>query len=227
MKSAVILSHTEDNGNRSYVNLYEQVFSKEQLDCWFQHLQSLQFYGGKTSFGEIPREQAWFYDGGGNFGDRAKWKDTENPRWVARSYTDLLYKIQENVQRYYDDLGLPDMTTFDSILINKYRGCKDSIRAHRDSETIFGNNPTVVILSIGCPREITFQRIVYDPENLNSIKKDKVFKGVQEHSVVLPSGSLLVMGGELQKYYSHEIKKVDAEQEKGAIRYSLTFRHYG
>ena len=70
------------------------------------------------------------------------------------------------------------------------------------------------------------------------MKRDNIFEGKRSFKVSLPSGSVLVMGGEVQKYYSHEIKKVKNHDRVvsgggggggglgGDIRYSLTFRQY-
>ena len=136
----------------------ENVFDVSTQNYMYDYLETMEFYGGVTSFGEIQREQAWFYDGGGNFGDRAKWSDLENPRWIARMYNPQLYSIQERVQKWYDETfyrmgdkltGVNTGAVFDSILLNKYRGFGDSIKPHRDSEEIFGDNPTVLILSLG------------------------------------------------------------------------------
>lgn len=233
-----IIRQKEANGNYSFVGLSKNVFDEKSQMDFYDYLEKMDFYGGVTSFGEIPRQQAWFYDGGGNFGDRAKWTDLQNPRWIARTYNPVLRHIQNRLQTWYaatfsDKMigpGINTQAVFDSILLNKYRGWGDSIKPHRDSETIFGDNPTVLILSIGCPREIIFQRILYDKDNLNSIKRDRDFKqGEQSIRVNLPSGSVLLMGGEVQKYYSHEIKKVVGSSNKDAgdnVRYSLTFRQY-
>ena len=236
-----ILKNREENGNYSVVTLTNNVLNAKQQAGLFDYLETMEFYGGKTSFGDIPREQMWVHDGGGNFGDRANWSDLENPRWIARMYTPPLYTIQRDVQTWFSNAfadyakGVKGDAIFDSILMNKYRGFGDSIKPHRDSEEIFGDNPSVVILSLGCPREIIFHRIIYDKQNPNSMKRDNIFEGKRSFKVSLPSGSVLVMGGEVQKYYSHEIKKVKNHDRVvsggggglgGDIRYSLTFRQY-
>ena len=86
-----------------------------------------------------------------------------------------------------------------------------------------------------------FKRIIYNREKLKSIKNDNSFGGCKEFKIRLPPGSILFMGGETQKYYSHEIQKIDQDISRGsssssssyvdevsndAIRYSLTFRQY-
>ena len=233
-----ILQHREKNGNYSIVGLAENAISADMVQSIFSHLESLTFQGGVTSFGEIPREQLWINSCGEDFGVRAGWKDVDNPRWKAHPFDGYLRGICALVQLKFASYGLHMIdgvcdAKYDSLLGNKYRGLGDSIKPHRDSEEVFGNNPSVMIVSVGYPREMIFRRIIYNKEKLKSIKIDKTFDGVREFSVTLPSGSILFMGGEVQKYYSHEIRKVRTESDRAdsspdvnLVRYSLTFRQY-
>ena len=235
-----LLQRKEENGNYSVVGLAENAISSECTDSIFKYLQSMQFCGGITSFGAIPREQLWFNACGEDFGFRAGWKDTENARWKSYDFDDSLQSICDIIQNKFECYRLNSIpgvqnAKFDSVLANKYCGPRTSIKPHRDSEEVFGDNPTVMILSIGCPREIIFKRIIYNPEKVKSIKNDKTFSGCREFRIMLPSGSILFMGGETQKYYSHEIQKISYEEDlcefteespEDYIRYSLTFRQY-
>tara|TARA_Y100001958_G_C21240319_1_gene567809 strand:+ start:1749 stop:2516 length:768 start_codon:yes stop_codon:yes gene_type:complete len=112
-----------------------------------------------------------------------------------------------------------------SCLMNKYRDGSDSIKPHRDSEEIFGDNPVVVILSIGAARTLTFRRIIYDEDNLHLIQPETDPALAHEFSVEMKEGSMVIMAGALQKYYSHEITKVN--EGKCQTRYSMTFRNFG
>ena len=231
-----LLQRKEDSGNYSVVGLDENAISDEMRDFVFEYLQSRKFCGGETSFGAIPREQLWFNTCGEDFGLRAGWKDTENARWKSCVFDETLRGICGLVQDKFASYGLASIpgvqnANFDSVLANKYVGPRTSIKPHRDSEEVFGDNPTVMILSVGCPREIIFKRIIYNPEKLKSIKMDKTFNGCREFKIMLPPGSILFMGGETQKYYSHEIQKMVSDEEahdmpSDLIRYSLTFRQY-
>lgn len=230
----------EENGNYSFVGLAQDAIPVDMGDAWWRYLKGEEFYGGKTSFGEIPRLQRFVCDVGEYFGKRAGWVDDGNPRWVARKYGPEMQCIQSFVQSYFDDniaaLKIPGVKAcvLDSCLANMYRSQGDSIKPHRDSEVIFGDNPSVMIVSLGCPREIIFERIIYDKDNINSIKKEKGEKA-ECVKIMLPPRSILCMGGETQKYYSHEIKKVllggggggGGKGGKEGVRFSLTFRQYG
>ena len=226
------IQHLEENGNYSYVSLLYDAVPSELAEEWMHYLNGLEFYRGQTSFGEIPRLQRFMCNQGEYFGLRAGWKDDGNPRWIARKYDAEMNKIQSFVQTCFEEnivpLGIPGVkaSLFDSCLANMYRNLGDSIKPHRDSEVIFGNNPSVMIVSLGCPREIIFERIMYDKDNINSIKKERGAKA-ERVIITLPPRSMLCMGGETQKHYSHEIKKKQKNDDGLDIRLSLTFRQYG
>ena len=94
---------------------------------------------------------------------------------------------------------------FNSVLANLYRNGRDTVGWHADNEKTLGPNPLIASLSLGATR--TFK--------LRHIKtRDTV-------AIPLTSGSLLVMGGELQHHWHHclpRTTKVDAP------RINLTFR---
>lgn len=231
-----VLQEKENNDQYSIVGLIKDAFSIEQSQNIFEHLQTLEFRKGETSFGAIPRDQIWFNKCGEDFGKRAGWKNSDNLRWKSCPMDTYLDNICKQVQIKFDNYKLDrisgvNASRFDSILANKYVGDRSSIKPHRDSEEVFGNNPTVMILSVGYPREIIFKRIIYNPKKLKSIKIDKDYNGCSEFRIKLSPGSLLFMGGETQKYYSHEIQKLTHSTENTSestdnIRYSLTFRQY-
>ena len=108
------------------------------------------------------------------------------------------------------------------MLINYYRGGSDSIKKHRDSQPEFGENPTVLGISIGKPRILRFDRILYNPENLASIKPDEELQYMNREYLV-EEGSLFIMAGATQKYFCHSIPK-DQTVEGG--RYSFTLRSH-
>ena len=242
-----------DKHHRSMVAICENVISKENI-LWIRaYLDSIHdFRGGMTSWGKaIPRLQKWY--GVDYFGPH--WKDQNNPRWMPCAYEPELVAIQEMMQARINEcvvarkLGLNRTTRrtvarrtcrfgryghfkmrnrkkpLNSCLMNKYRDGGDSIKPHRDSEEIFGENPVVVILSIGATRTLTFRRIIYDEDNLHLIQTETDPVLAHEFSVEMTEGSMVIMAGALQKYYSHEVTKVvDVECP---TRYSMTFRNFG
>lgn len=97
-------------------------------------------------------------------------------------------------------------TEFTHVLMNYYRNGQDSMGWHRDNEKNLGKNPTIASVSFGISRE--FQLRNYDS------KDDK-------KSIILNHGSLLLMQGETQHFWEHQIPK---SKKINDPRINLTFR---
>tara|TARA_B100000963_G_C22560744_1_gene641200 strand:+ start:374 stop:1069 length:696 start_codon:yes stop_codon:yes gene_type:complete len=218
-----ILYQNEPNGEFSYIGILNKVFNDDYLDFLYNWLEKTDdFKTGHTSFGAIPRLQKWYQRDKHYFS--YKWKDQNLDRWKSNDYDSVLDDLEIYVQNIIRKFKLNEKNInfplLNSCLINKYRDGSDSIKPHRDNKDSFGENPTVIGISLGVEREIIFKRIEYNPNKMNSIKLDK--DRMEEIRVPLKPGSLFIMGGAVQKYYSHEIPKDDSEN----VRYSLTFREY-
>jgi len=95
---------------------------------------------------------------------------------------------------------------FTSVLLNLYRNGNDSNGWHADNEKELGKNPVIASLSLGSPRMFQFKHLKL---------KDQKYKLILEH------GSLLLMKGEMQHYWLHQIPKTKKEVGE---RINLTFR---
>jgi alkylated DNA repair dioxygenase AlkB len=94
---------------------------------------------------------------------------------------------------------------FNSVLLNLYRDGNDSISWHTDAEKELGKNPVIASVNFGETRK--FQ--------LRHIKSSKKIEIELEH------GSLLIMQGELQHFWQHQIPKTSKVTRE---RINLTFR---
>lgn len=94
---------------------------------------------------------------------------------------------------------------FNSVLLNYYRDGRDSMGMHSDDEPELGPAPVIASLSFGATRDFILQH-----------KRTK-----QRLKLPLASGSLLLMGGNMQKNWLHGINK--SSRPIGA-RVNLTFR---
>ena len=95
---------------------------------------------------------------------------------------------------------------FTTVLINLYRNGNDSNGWHSDNEKELGKNPVIASLSIGEPRIFHFKH--------RHIPSEK-------YKITLEHGSLLLMKGEMQHYWLHQIAKT---KKKIGERINLTFR---
>jgi len=94
---------------------------------------------------------------------------------------------------------------FNRALLNLYRNGKDSVSWHADDEPELGQNPIVASVSFGATRKLQLR---------HNITREKI----EFH---LTNGSLLIMKGELQHYWQHQVPKT---QNKIGERINLTFR---
>jgi alkylated DNA repair dioxygenase AlkB len=114
------------------------------------------------------------------------------------SFTPLLETIRAAVESVTD-------RRFNSVLLNYYRNERDSMGMHSDDEPELGPEPAIASVSFGGTR--TF--VLKHKRTKRSLKLD------------LTDGSLLLMGGVLQKCWLHGVNK---QARPASPRVNLTFR---
>ena len=117
----------------------------------------------------------------------------------ASPFTEELELIKNRLQAFTQQ-------EFTHVLCNYYRDGQDSMGWHRDNEPVLGKNPTIASLTFGATR--SFQMRPYG-------KKEPGL------SLELTHGSLLLMGGESQHFWEHQLPKT---KKVLAPRINLTFR---
>ncbi|HKK13020.1 MAG TPA: alpha-ketoglutarate-dependent dioxygenase AlkB [Flavobacteriaceae bacterium] len=95
---------------------------------------------------------------------------------------------------------------FTTVLLNLYRNGNDRNGWHADNEKELGKNPVIASLSLGASRTFQFKH-----RNLKDHK----------HKLILEHGSLLLMKGEMQHYWLHQVPKTKKDIGE---RINLTFR---
>lgn len=114
-------------------------------------------------------------------------------------FTPELQYIKNDVEQISDH-------NFTSVLLNFYRDGNDSNGWHADNEKELGKNPVIASISFGAERSFHFKH--------RYIKEE-------QHKLILEHGSLLLMKGEMQHYWVHQISKTKREIGQ---RINLTFR---
>jgi alkylated DNA repair dioxygenase AlkB len=187
----------------------EDVLPQAIHDALLHAFQDMEWYGGEYEGRKVSRKQRWYHMDGSYF--CSTWR--KYPRWVSNPYFPALEQAQTFVQEYVrTQLGIE--TKINSVLINCYETGKIIIPKHRDNEDIFGENPTVVIVSLGSTRTLRFSRVM---PKLSSLKAS----GPTIDIDLIPR-SILIMQGTTQKYYCHELLRSASVEP----RYSMTFRHH-
>lgn len=195
MIKASVIEGTNNLSNGTLI-WYPYFFSAEESDRYLSALingarwqqESMKMYGKIVPF---PRLTAWYADAG-----------------VTYSYSGLTHQPEpwtEELLQIKNRIEVVAGNTFNSVLINRYRGGSDSMSWHADDEPELGRNPIIASVNFGATR--TFQlRHNTTTERIN---------------VELTHGSVLIMAGELQHHWKHQVPKTKREVDE---RVNLTFR---
>ena len=196
-------SHEFDLGKAGW--FYHDDFITKEEECkLLDHFADLDFVRGDYLGRDIMRSQKWYQNDNAYFNHR--WPVFD--RWKSCSYTPIIREFQDKISTKFPEAKI------NSTLINCYKD-SDIIPPHRDSEDVFGDNPTIVVVSLGSTRTMRFSRVEPCSRSLKVIGKT--------YDLVLKPRSLFVMTGTTQKYFSHEILAPSGHTK---TRFSMTFRHH-
>jgi alkylated DNA repair dioxygenase AlkB len=170
-----------------------QLFEVLQTKCaWERH---------RTSFkSAVPRDEAYYGDPGTNY-------TYSRREYRPLAWTPELLSIKARVEETtpssaYANLRLPKVS-YNAVLCNLYRNGNDSVGLHADAEPEMG--PVIASVSLGAER----------------LFRLKAHNGTVAFAERLPHGSLLIMAGQTQKNFKHEVPK---EPDVLQPRINLTFR---
>lgn len=179
------------------IEYYFNFFDTNQANDLFQKLQT-----------EIPWQQDTITVYGKShpqprltalFGNEGKPYSYSNIIMQPHFWTPLTIFIKEKVEELVHE-------KFTTVLLNLYRDGKDSNGWHADSEKELGRNPVIASLSFGAIRPFHLKH--------NSIENQRL-------KIDLNHGSLLIMKGETQHFWKHQIAKT---AKPIGERINLTFR---
>lgn len=139
-----------------------------------------------------PRLTAWY-------GEAGKAYSYSGITLHPLPWTPILRKIRERTETLAGVI-------FTGALLNLYRDGQDSMGWHRDNEKELGINPVIGSVSFGATREFRLRH--------HSDKKPVI-------STRLTHGSCLLMKGETQHYWEHQVAKT---REITGTRINITFR---
>jgi len=117
---------------------------------------------------------------------------------TPENWTDVLLEIRNEIEPLA-------RISFNTVLLNLYRSGRDSISWHSDAEKELGENPIIASVSFGATRKFQLR---------HKETKEKI-------EFELSHGSLLIMKGELQHFWQHQVPKTKKEVGQ---RINLTFR---
>lgn len=141
---------------------------------------------------DLPRKTAWY-------GDRDKSYTFSGIHLDPEPWTPSLLEVKQRIEEVAE-------VQFNSVLLNLYRHGSDGISWHTDAEPELGENPVIGSVSFGGTRRFMFRH-----------RQDQDLKV----EVELTHGSFLLMAGETQHFWQHQIPKTSRKVEP---RINLTFR---
>ena len=117
---------------------------------------------------------------------------------AAHGWTERLDALRERLEAATE-------ATYNSCLLNRYRSGRDSVAWHSDDEPELGPTPTIASLSLGAARDFQMRPV----------------GGGLSYTTELGHGDLVVMSGESQSAFRHQVPKRSAVAGE---RVNLTFR---
>ena len=141
---------------------------------------------------QVPRLMAWHGDPGASY--QYSGVDHEPLPW-----TKTLLSLKASLVNTFQ-------VEFNSVLLNLYRHGQDSMGWHSDDEPELGRQPVIASVSLGQERKLRFRKKTNKRETVD---------------VTLPHGSLLMMYGDCQHNWQHQLPKTSRTIEP---RINLTFR---
>jgi len=138
-----------------------------------------------------------------------KWIMQPRLIWYMANQRELSYRYagiralpsewQPEVKKICDSVNLITGADFNSCLLNLYADGTKSIGAHSDDERDLGNNQCVASVSLGAVRKFVLRhkKVSQLTSPINQTK----------YEVMLANGSLLLMSGDTQKKWTHEVPK--------------------
>ena len=133
------------------------------------------------------------------FGTNGKPYSYSNITMQPHEFTEQFLELKKRV----DEVAQVEFTT---CLLNLYRNGRDSNGWHADNEKELGENPIIASISLGEERYFHLKH-----RNRSDLK----------HKMLLENGSLLLMKGETQHHWLHQLPKTAKAIEE---RINLTFR---
>ena len=181
------------NGEYIYV---PDFFNKKKADEYFQALLNQIDWKQESMnmYGrqiDFPRLTAWY-------GDNDKPYSFSGITLSPHPWSNELLEIKNKIEP-------KSSVEFNSVLLNRYRDGNDSISWHTDAEKELGQNPVIASVNFGAERKFQLKHM----------------ETGEKVELILKHGSLLVMKGELQHFWKHQVPKT---KKKISERINLTFR---
>jgi alkylated DNA repair dioxygenase AlkB len=183
------------------VKIMENYYNKSEADEIYTHLHKQikpteHYIKINNKEIKLPRLQCSFGDDGMSY--KYSGASQKSLEW---SESGICNDIREKIEKEFN-------TKFNYVLVNYYRDGNNYIGAHSDADKDMIDNYIIVSLSFGATRKMVFKH------------KKKKF---EKKEIYLTHGTIVIMGKDTQKNWTHEIVKNEKMEED---RWNLTFRQF-
>jgi alkylated DNA repair dioxygenase AlkB len=181
------------NGEYIYIPSF---YGKTIADYYFQQLMNTIEWKQESMnmYGKkipFPRLTSWY-------GENDKPYSFSGITLIPHPWSKELLEIKQGIEPKAE-------VSFNSVLLNRYRSGSDSISWHTDAEKELGRNPVIASVNFGAERKFQLKHMQTN----------------EKIELTLKHGSLLIMKGELQHFWKHQVPKTKLKVEE---RINLTFR---
>jgi alkylated DNA repair dioxygenase AlkB len=161
-----------------------------EAEALLASVQALRWTRGRFMGSNVPRDEIWM----GPYPYKFSGRILKPARWTPE-----IAALRDRIQEQYGG-------RYNSVLLNRYLGGKDSVSWHSDSEPEMDSKHPIASISLGASREL----------HVRSIRTKEV-----QPPFVLTSGSLFIMRAGFQEKYEHRVPKTKTSV---GVRVNFTFR---
>lgn len=141
-----------------------------------------------------------------------RWQQTYGCGYTFSGMNHEALPTPEIFQPFWDWATETKYGPFNQMLVNWYQNGLHYIGKHRDSESQLETGAPIVSISLGASRKFRIRNY-----KTNEIVQD----------VMMPHGTVLVMGGKFNTEFTHEVPKIGGKKgEAVGRRINITFRRF-
>ena len=193
---------TAENLDLNYAVMFtpkesRMIFNHLEKDITYETDSKVQVFG---KWHNVPRKQA-------SYGDVGLKYAFSGTTVSARPWTPFLSKLR-------DMLEAVTGSTFNFVLVNRYKDGNDHMGEHKDDEKELVQKSPIASLSFGEPRDFVFRH--------QGARGSKALKKIEPVRLQLQSGSILMMNFPTNSFWYHSLP---VRKKSLGPRINLTFRH--
>lgn len=192
---------------------YENFLSKELTDFYYETFELLPFTQGRVRSGLENRQSCFCSTLVDDTGNLKKYSYSGKINTPIR-FSDEMKTLADTITQTLLLDG--EHAVFNSCLANLYVNGSSNIGYHSDSERDLAPGSIIASISLGAERYFDVAATDDVPYRIDDREIQRKI------SIRVKHGSMVIMGGKLQNYYKHQLRR---EAACRAPRINLTFRH--